>query len=245
MADGNDPSQDRDDEARRVHERLAIPLLVPAMVFLFAMLVIYGLSRIYLELNHIEVGEVTMATPLALGVSLFILLTAAYLASRPRVPAVQLVMIGAVAIGLLTGGSIWAAVHDEGEPEGQVVNGGAETPTAPSGAITVGLHDPQFAVTVDPAEAAAGAVTFDVSNEGGLVHNLRVIQTDLAPDALPLDSTGFQVDEGQVDVVAAHDEIPSGTAATLDAQLEAGSYVLICNIPTHYQGGMHAAFTVN
>jgi hypothetical protein len=244
MADGNDASQDRDQEARQVHERLAIPLLVPAIAFLFAVLVIYGLSRIYLELNETSIGDVTMATPAALGVSLFILLTAAYLASRPRVPGVQLLLIGMIAIGLLTGGSIWAAVHDEGGEEHVVVNGGTETPTGPGGGIQVGLHDPDFALSVDPASAPAGAVAFDVVNEGGLIHNFRAIKTDLAPDALPLDSTGFEVDESQVDVVASHEEIPAGASATVEADLGAGSYVLICNIPTHYEAGMHAAFSV-
>ncbi|MEX0786161.1 MAG: hypothetical protein WD939_05950, partial [Dehalococcoidia bacterium] len=103
MADGNDASSERDDEARKVHERLAIPLLVPTLVFLFAVLTIYGLSRIYLDLNQYNVGDVTMATPLAIGVSLIILLSAMYLASRPR-PLWQLGMMGALAIVLLTGG---------------------------------------------------------------------------------------------------------------------------------------------
>lgn len=243
MADGNDGPSEREQEAHKVHERLAIPLLVPAVVFLFAVLTIYGLSRIYLDLNQYNIGDVTMATPLAIGVSLAILGGAMFLAARPR-PLWQLGALGLVAVALLTGGSIWAAVHDEEQPEHAVANGGQETPV-PGGGIQVGLHDPDFALSVDPDSTASGAITFDIANEGGLIHNFRAIKTDLAPDALPLDADGFMVDEAQVDVVATHEEIPSGTSVTLDADLEAGSYVLICNIPTHYDAGMHAAFTVN
>jgi len=30
----------------------------------------------------------------------------------------------------------------------------------------------------------------------------------------------------------------------LQTNLEAGSYVIICNLPAHYESGMHTAFTV-
>jgi len=58
---------------RAVRERAVLPLLLPAGVFLFAVLVIYGLSRIYLELAHWKVGDMDAATPLALGISALIL----------------------------------------------------------------------------------------------------------------------------------------------------------------------------
>ena len=235
------PSHDSPD----VGDRLALPLLIPVIVFLFAVLVIYGLSRIYLELNTIEIGDVTMATPLAIGVSLFILLSAWYLASNRRVPMWQTTSLGMVAVIAITGGAIWAAVDDRGEGEDQAMNGGEPTPTvaASGGQVLVGLTEANWLVSAAPDSAPGGEITFAVSNEGNIGHNLRIVRTDLPADGLPSD--GIAVDEAAVDVVAgtARDLGP-GESADVAATLEAGDYVLICNIPGHYDAGMHAAFTV-
>ncbi len=242
----DEPAGDRPEESRETHGRLALPLLVPAVVFLFAVLVIYGLSRIYLELNDWKYRDVTMATPLAIGIALLILLVASYLATRPRVPVWQIAFILAIAAGGLTGGGIWAAVHEGGEEE--IVAAPTATPggtPGPGGGIQVTLtEDPDFMVSVEPASAAAGSLTFGVTNAGSILHNLRVIKSDLAPDALPLDDSGLQVDEAQVDVVSSVPELDPGTSQQLSADLEAGPYVLICNVAGHYEGGMHTAFTV-
>jgi hypothetical protein len=237
---------DQEQRERQVYDRLALPLLIPATVFLFAVLSIYGLSRIYLELNDYHYKNVSMATPLAIGVSLFILLTCAFLASQRRIAFFQIAGIFVVAASLLTSGSIWAAVHDEGPTEvvGTETPGGTQTPEPTGGGVNVTLMDPSFSLTVDPASAAAGPVTFNVTNGGTIIHNFRVIKTELDPGSLPLDSTGFQVDETLVNVVGKLAEFPSGATKPLELTLEAGDYVLICNVATHYDQGMHATFKV-
>jgi uncharacterized cupredoxin-like copper-binding protein len=238
------PTPDRDDEARQTHERLVLPLVVPAIVFLFAVLVIYGLSRIYIDLNTWNYKDVRMATPLAIGVSLAILLVSTYLAGKP-VPRWQIGFIVLLAAGGLAGGATWAAVHTESEPTPQLVASptpGGATPVP--GGISVTLHDSPFQVTADPASVAAGSVTFSVTNTGSIIHNFRVIKTELDPAKLPIDDTGFQVDETQVDVVKQGKELDPETSETVTVQLQAGKYVLVCNIASHYQSGMHTAFTV-
>ncbi len=246
MADGDNPEQEHSGDEPDVHGRLALPLLVPVIAFLFAVLLIYGLSRVFLELNETSIGDVTMATPAALGVSLFILYAAWQMASNRTMQQWQVAMIASVAVAALTGGAIWAAVQDEGAAE-VLVDGGTETPAAgtpvPSGAVVVSLIDPNWAIEVTPA-SAADPTTFAISNDGSLVHNLRVIRTDIDADALPLDDSGFQVDEDQVNVVASNPELLSGESAELSVDLEAGSYVLICNIAGHYDSGMRTGFTV-
>ncbi len=232
-------------EEPEVHGRLVLPLLVPTIAFLFAVLVIYGLSRVYLELNEVSIGDVTMATPLALGVSLFILFAAWYLFSNRRAQPWQVAMIGAVAVAALTGGAVWAAVHEEGE--GTLVETPIETPAdgtpAPAGSVLVSLQDPNWAIEVSPASASAPE-TLSVSNDGGLIHNLRVVFTDLPVDELPLDDTGFMVNEDEVNVVASVAELVGGESKDVAVSLESGNYVLICNIVGHYGAGMYAAFTV-
>jgi uncharacterized cupredoxin-like copper-binding protein len=41
------------------------------------------------------------------------------------------------------------------------------------------------------------------------------------------------------------DDIEGGSTQSLTVNLDAGSYVLICNLPGHYGQGMLAGFTVN
>ena len=246
MAEGTPPRDDRTDEDREIQERLVLPLLIPATVFLFAVLVIYGLSRIYLELNEWNYKDVRMATPLAIGIALTILLVSAFMASRRTVARALIPMVMILAAAGLTGGAIWAAVHPDSEAEvvGPTATPGGDQTPPPAGSVQVDLIDPSFALTVNPATAPAGAVAFNVTNTGSILHNLRVIKTEDAPDALPVDSATFAVDETAVDVVAQLSELDSGETQQLEAQLEAGAYVLICNVPTHYTSGMHAPFTV-
>ena len=242
-----DAADDRD-EGREVHERLALPLLIPAVVFLFAVLVIYGLSRIYLELDQWEpYRDVSLATPAAIGVALLILLTATYLAGQRAVSRAQIGFVVVVGVALLTGGAIWAAAHDDGE--GALAEGPTETPSGPTtpvvpGTVAVTLIDPDFSVTADPASTAAGSLTFNVTNVGSINHNLRVIKTDLDQGDLPVDSATFAVDENALDVVGSLRDLASGQTEELAVDLESGAYVLICNVPTHYEAGMHAPFTV-
>lgn len=102
----------------------------------------------------------------------------------------------------------------------------------------------EFVVGASVESVPAGTVTFNVTSDGGIFHNFKVVATDLAPDALPTDDATFAVDEDQVDVVASTADLDPGEAEELTLELEAGNYVLICNIPTHYGAGMAVAFTV-
>jgi len=127
----------------------------------------------------------------------------------------------------------------------------AEDETSAEGAISVELAE--FSITADPDTAAAGTVTFDVSNLGEEAHEFMVIDTDLAPDELPALDDG-SVDESQVTVVdeIEETELAAGSSADLDVDLEAGDYVLICNLveehegqtESHYEEGMFSVFEV-
>jgi uncharacterized cupredoxin-like copper-binding protein len=110
---------------------------------------------------------------------------------------------------------------------------------------SVGATVEDFAISLDATQVAAGDVTFNVHNDGPSTHEFVVIKTDLASDALPLNAEGNGVDEEQVEAVDEAEDIAAGTDASFTATLEPGSYVVICNITSHYGAGMHAALTVS
>lgn len=135
---------------------------------------------------------------------------------------------------------------------------GATTTTGPTatspaaGATTVNVTLQEFAVLPDVSSAPAGDITFSVTNDGpDDMHEFVVVQTDLAPDALPTAANGA-VDEagGGMTVVDEIEDIAVGATDDVTVTLAAGHYVLICNIydedeaEAHYQMGMYTAFTV-
>jgi uncharacterized cupredoxin-like copper-binding protein len=153
-------------------------------------------------------------------------------AQRPR--PVLLLPIVALAIAGCTGGD------------------GAATTDGGGGATTVAVTLQEWAVLPDSESVPAGAVTFEVTNDGPEdVHEFVVIRTDLAPTELPTDETGAVDESGEgIEVIDEIEDIPVGETQELTADLEAGSYVLICNIysedeqEAHYAMGMSVAFSV-
>jgi uncharacterized cupredoxin-like copper-binding protein len=112
------------------------------------------------------------------------------------------------------------------------------------GGVGVTLAD--FTVTPDPDSAPAGEVTFDVTNDADQIHEFVVFKTDLAPDQLPTEEGGDVDEAGEgVELVDEIEDIEGGSTQSLTVNLDAGKYVLICNLPGHYAQGMHAGFSVS
>jgi uncharacterized cupredoxin-like copper-binding protein len=109
----------------------------------------------------------------------------------------------------------------------------------------VGVTEADFSISLDEDTAPAGDVTFDIQNDAGQTHEFVVFKTDLAPDALPLNDTGDVDEEGEgVTHIDEVEDIAGGSSESLTVKLDAGAYVLICNLPGHYKQGMHTGFTV-
>jgi uncharacterized cupredoxin-like copper-binding protein len=126
-------------------------------------------------------------------------------------------------------------------------SGGAATSTAATGgggaATTVKATLSEFKIDLDKTSAQAGKVTFDAQNKGAIAHELIAVKTDLAPDKLPVTSEGT-VDMSKVQSAGDIAQFDAGKTADGTFTLAAGKYVIICNVPSHYQAGMHTAFTV-
>lgn len=116
------------------------------------------------------------------------------------------------------------------------------TPPPSDGGEGIAVSLGEFSITSAIAETEAGSVTFSVANDGAVDHELVVIRSDAAPDGLP--TAAGRADEAQFEVVGRTDTFAGGQTRDATFDLAAGSYLLICNLPGHYQLGMTAAFTV-
>ena len=130
--------------------------------------------------------------------------------------------------------------------------GGSASATngASGGTTTVTVTLQEFSVLPDPATAPAGDVTFHVTNDGpDDIHEFVIFKTDLAPDAMPTAEDGSVDEAGDgVELIDEIEDIPVGESQDVTVPLDAGSYVLICNIvesdEVHYALGMRTGFTV-
>lgn len=121
-----------------------------------------------------------------------------------------------------------------------------------SGGGSVDVTLQEFAVIPSESSVGAGEVTFNVTNEGpDDVHEFVVFRTDLSPEALPTAEDGSVDETGEgLELIDEIEDIAVGESPSLTVDLDAGNYVLICNIydpaedEAHYQEGMRVAFTV-
>jgi uncharacterized cupredoxin-like copper-binding protein len=112
------------------------------------------------------------------------------------------------------------------------------------GGIEVTLAD--FSITPAESSGSAGDLTFDVTNDAEQTHEFVVFKTDLAEDALPTDDEGLVDESGEgVELIDEIEDVEGGSTESLSVNLDAGSYVFICNLPGHYAQGMHASFSVS
>ncbi len=133
-------------------------------------------------------------------------------------------------------------------------DGGDEASGDDDGGEEVNVVVSEFTVEPDPESVGAGEVTFVVDNQGGETHEFLVVDADSADD-LPVDDDGA-FDEaafGEDKVLDEVEDIESGDTAELTVDLEAGTYVLLCNVveeeesgelESHFAEGMHATLTV-
>ena len=128
------------------------------------------------------------------------------------------------------------------------------SPTASSAAAgnVVAVTLQEFAVLPSPSSASAGEITFQVTNDGPEdIHEFVILKTDLDAAELPTDEHGAVSEDGEgIEVIDEIEDIPVGETQEVTVTLEAGNYVLLCNIydededEAHYMMGMRVAFPV-
>ena len=112
-----------------------------------------------------------------------------------------------------------------------------------TGATTVNATLTDNSIVLNQASVPSGKITFNVKNTGTMVHELAVLQTNLAQDKIPPDpaAPGKVLEENNKGETG---DMDVGATKTFTVDLAPGNYVLICNQPAHYLLGMHIAFVV-
>jgi len=130
--------------------------------------------------------------------------------------------------------------------------GTSPSPDGGGGATTVAVTVTEWAVAPDSNSVPAGEVTFEVTNDGPAdIHEFVILKTDLDAADLPVDENGAVTEDGEgIEVIDEIEDLPVGETQEVTATLEAGSYVLLCNIwdetegEAHYGMGMRTSFSV-
>jgi len=93
--------------------------------------------------------------------------------------------------------------------------------------------------------APAGVVTFQVSNVSkDTVHEMIVMYRQDATKPLPYIDAENRVDEDKAGDKGEVSELDPGKSGALTVALKPGKYVLICNVPGHFDSGMWTEFDV-
>lgn len=111
-----------------------------------------------------------------------------------------------------------------------------------SGEETVNVALADFSLSLDRFTVRAGPTDFVVDNPGPSVHEIEVFSGASEGTALPVDAS--VADTTGLDLVDEVEDILPGSAATLTLDLTPGTYLVICNLPSHYEHGMWGYLTV-
>jgi uncharacterized cupredoxin-like copper-binding protein len=153
---------------------------------------------------------------------------------------VMLLATPTVAAGLIAGcGSGGATPPGAPVAAAKAAVAAAKAPVAATaGKITVTSTEYAFAPAAITARPGKLKITLD--NKGTMAHEVVVLKSDQPAAALKV--SGGRVSEktsvGEVSETAA------GATKSATITLKPGRYVIVCNIPGHYQAGMRGTLTV-
>ena len=118
-------------------------------------------------------------------------------------------------------------------PPAALGGGGPEPP--------VKLRMSEYRIRLDRGHASAGYFRMDLRNTGKVLHDLAIIKTARTAKQLPV--TNGHVSRHGLKFVHPLDP-GEHVVVVFGANLRPGHYVLICDIPGHYQKGMRRDFTL-
>jgi uncharacterized cupredoxin-like copper-binding protein len=100
----------------------------------------------------------------------------------------------------------------------------------------------EFKVLPSKASAKAGRITFVATNRGTVAHELELVRWARSPRAVPVRNNRASFDERRE--VGEVEDIRPGRTKRFTVRARAGKYLLLCNVPGHFQAGQRTRFTV-
>ncbi len=122
----------------------------------------------------------------------------------------------------------------------------APTAAAAAPVTTVRTILTDHSILPEKLSVPAGRVKFVTRNTGRLLHELLIIETALGAKDLPVNKKTQRAIDNRAEAVriGAIRKVKAGKTKRGTFDLTAGHYLLICNIPGHYTGGMTVEFVV-
>lgn len=122
---------------------------------------------------------------------------------------------------------------------------GSQTGTTGGNSLTVKMTE--FAFTPSDPTVKSGTLQISAPNDGKVEHELVVLKTNKPAGSLPV--KGNEVDEEGLEAKGVEnageiEEVGPGQTKSNTFDLTPGKYVMICNLPGHYQQGMYGTLTV-
>lgn len=113
----------------------------------------------------------------------------------------------------------------------------SEIQTEPAGQAmrNIKVTEGEMFIRLSSQRARVGRVALKADNRGTATHELLVIKTEKAADDL-----GATSERREAGMISQIPSIKPGQRKTLSTEMSPGHYALICNLPGHYEAGMHA-----
>lgn len=106
-------------------------------------------------------------------------------------------------------------------------------------------NDGSMAISTNEDSVESGKITFEVTNKSDDVeHEFLIAQLNVAPTEVPFNESTGVVKEGALKGVRELGDLEPGKSGSMTLDLEAGRYLLFCNMPGHYKAGMYHVLTV-
>jgi uncharacterized cupredoxin-like copper-binding protein len=120
---------------------------------------------------------------------------------------------------------------------------GAARAGSPASVRLAHVEERDFAIRA-PHLLKAGVVRFLVTNKGPVSHELLLVR--IPRGGLPMRHDGLTIDETALEpsIVGVLEPAGPGSSRGLQVRLEAGRYVLLCNMAGHFMSGMSSPLLV-